>query len=283
MGYLEVWHDEIDESRIEKALAFRNDPRPALKKARRKGNISALQKLTRRDGSEHRFVERPPLIVREKTLSDGTPTMAGFSAMLRDYMRSLEEGRKGLLSRYRLVDAVRKVVGVGSFGTSCWALLLQGRDCEDPLFLQVKEAGPSVLSPLSKVRLPFKNQGERVVVGQRIIQGSPDIFLGWGGNARGDFYVRQLVDMKGGAQFLEDRPDLLEELNAYCALCGWALALAHAKSGDPAAIAGYCGNSDALDQALGKFALAYMRQTDRDFEALQKARASGRIEAAAIS
>jgi len=285
MGFLEVWYDQIDDRQVLDAGPpdYRKMALPLLAKARGKGNIRALDKLTRREGDEYRFVEHPPLIVREAVQSDGTPMMVALDARLRDYMRSLLDDRRGLLSRYRIVDFVRKVVGVGSAGTSCWALLLQGVDSDDPLFLQVKQAGPSVLAPYVRTRLPFKNEGRRVVVGQRVTQGSPDIFLGWGGDRRGDFYVRQLVDMKGGAEFVENTPDALDQLNAYCGLCGWALALAHAKSGDPAAIAGYCGKSEALDDALGKLALAYMRQNERDYRALQNARATGRVKVAKTS
>jgi hypothetical protein len=181
-----------------------------------------------------------------------------------------------LLSRYQLVDFAHKVVGIGSVGTRCWVLLLQGTDADDPLFLQVKEAQPSVLAPHLGIKLPFDHQGRRIVVGQRLTQGSPDIFLGWGRADNRDFYVRQLSELKGGAA-LED----LEALPDYCGMCGWALALAHAKSGDAAAIAGYCGRSDALDDAIGQFAMSYARQNEQDYEAFAKAIRTGRIRAAA--
>jgi len=169
----------------------------------------------------------------------------------------------------------RKVVGVGSVGTECWMLMLQGVNEDDPLFLQIKEASPSVLAPYIDLKLPFEDQGRRVVVGQRLTQGSPDIFLGWGKIEGRNFYVRQLADMKGGAEI-----DDIETLPDYCRLCGWALALAHAKSGDAAMIAGYCGKSDALDDALAKFAISYARQTEQDYEALALAKKTGRIKAA---
>jgi Uncharacterized protein conserved in bacteria (DUF2252) len=150
------------------------------------------------------------------------------------------------------------------------------------LFLQVKQAQTSVLEPYVDHKLRFENQGRRVVVGQRLTQGSPDIFLGWGEvSDHGHFYVRQLADMKGSIKFNESGQQDLDGFMEYCGLCGWALALAHAKSGDPAMIAGYCGTSSALDEAIGKFAVAYSRQTDRDHEALDKARRSGRIAVAA--
>jgi hypothetical protein len=183
--------------------------------------------------------------------------------------------RRLLLSRYQLVDFVHKVVGIGSVGTRCWVLLLQGANSDDPLFLQIKEAQQSALAPYIEIKLPFDHQGRRIVVGQRLTQGSPDIFLGWGRADGRDFYVRQLSELKGSAalQNLEMLPD-------YCGMCGWALALAHAKSGDAAAIAGYCGKSDALDEAIGTFAIRYAKQTEQDYDAFVKSTRMGRIEAA---
>jgi Uncharacterized protein conserved in bacteria (DUF2252) len=154
-------------------------------------------------------------------------------------------------------------------------LLLQGIDDSDPLFLQVKEAQTSVLAPYVEVKLPIDHQGHRVVFGQRLTQGSPDIFLGWGEVDRKQFYIRQLADLKGSVAF-----ERLETLPAYCGLCGWALALAHAKSGDPATIAGYCGKSSALDEAISKFATRYANQTEEDYGKLKKAKRSGRIKVA---
>jgi len=173
------------------------------------------------------------------------------------------------------------VVGVGSVGTGCWLILLEGVDNEDPLFLQVKEAQPSVLAPYVDLALSFDNHGQRVVVGQRATQGSPDIFLGWGEVDGRHFYVRQLADMKSSASFVEGEEKGVAGFIEYCGLCGWALALAHAKSGDPAMIAGYCGSSATLDDAIADFALAYARQTEQDHEALDQARRSGRIKVAA--
>jgi len=167
------------------------------------------------------------------------------------------------------------VVGVGSVGTRCWVLLLQGIESNDSLFLQVKQAQRSVLEPYADLKLPFTNQGRRVVFGQRLTQGSPDIFLGWGRVDGNDFYVRQLAELKGDAAF-----DNFDTFLHYCGLCGWALALAHAKSGDPATIAGYCGKSDALDEAIAKFAMSYSKQTEEDLETLVKAKRTGRIKAA---
>ena len=147
------------------------------------------------------------------------------------------------------------------------------------LFLQVKQAQASVLAPYVEQRLSFANQGQRVVVGQRLTQGSPDIFLGWGEVEGQNFYIRQLADMKGSIKFNEDDAKGVDEFVEYCGLCGWALALAHAKSGDAATISGYLGKGDPFDRALGDFALAYADQTERDHAALAAAVRDGRLEA----
>ncbi|MEI7873394.1 MAG: DUF2252 domain-containing protein [Alphaproteobacteria bacterium] len=282
MGYLEVWYNRIDERSVMDTLSAKARGRAerAMAKAREKGHVQVLEKLTEQVDGEHRIIEEVPLIVRETHLENGMPINEALDLMLRSYIDSLSYDRRKLLSRYRLVDSARKVVGVGSVGTGCWVLLLQGIDNDDPLFLQVKQAQPSVLAPYVQGKLPFENEGRRVVVGQRLTQGAPDIFLGWGEGQGTHFYVRQLADMKGSVTFNEGDVDQLDTFEEYCALCGWALALAHAKSGDPAMIAGYCGNSDELDDAIAKFALAYARQTDKDYDALDKARRSGRIRVA---
>ena len=194
------------------------------------------------------------------------------------YADSLAWDRRLLLGRYRLLDVARKVVGVGSVGTRCWVLLLGGIDEDDPLFLQVKEAQPSVLAPYT-AGSPYSNQGQRVVVGQRVIQGAPDIFLGWGEQDGIHFYVRQLRDMKGGVEFVPGEMKL-SDFEEYGGLGGWALALAHAKSGDAAMIAGYAGKSERFDDAIAAFAKAYADQTERDHEALGRAAKEGRIKVA---
>ena len=183
-----------------------------------------------------------------------------------------------MLKKYRYVDAVKKIVGVGSVGTRCWVVFLTGNDSEDPLFLQIKEAQPSVLEQFADKSV-YTNHGERVVVGQRLIQGAPDIFLGWGEQDGVHFYVRQLRDMKGGIEFERDKVKL-QNFPDYCRVCGWALALAHAKSGDAAMLAGYAGKSDELDEAMTRFAFAYADQNDKDYNALVKAAKSGRIKVA---
>jgi uncharacterized protein (DUF2252 family) len=282
MGYLETWYDRIDQRAILDALSpkARRGAQRIIDKARAKGHQRVLDKLTEQVDGEHRIVEEVPLIVRETHTKQGRPIADALDRVLRSYVASLPYDRQRLLSRYRIVDVARKVVGVGSVGTGCWVLLLVGKDNDDPLFLQVKEAQASVLEPHSGYKLPFDNQGRRVVVGQRMIQGSPDIFLGWGEIDGQDVYVRQLADMKGGIEFFEDNRKGIAGFTEYCALCGWALALAHAKSGDAAMISGYCGKSAALDDALAEFALAYADQTERDHETLDKARRQGRISVA---
>jgi hypothetical protein len=238
-------------------------------------HIRPLEKLTEQVNGKHRFIEHVPLIEHVARSASGTPTRVFLDRLLQAYIDSMSYDRKLLLSRYQLVDFAHKVVGIGSVGTRCWVLLLQGGDENDPLFLQIKEAQHSVLAPYVGIKLPFDNQGRRVVVGQRLTHGSPDIFLGWGRTDGRDFYVRQLSELKGGAE-LED----LETLPDYCGMCGWALALAHAKSGDPARIAGYCGLSDALPEAISKFALTYLGQTERDHAALTTAVRQGKIAVA---
>jgi uncharacterized protein (DUF2252 family) len=279
MAYLETWYDCIDERSVLAVLppALRRGAEENMDKARAKGRLQSLDRLTEEVGGEHRIIEDIPLIVREEHLESGVPLKEALEVMLRTYVASLPEDRRRLFSRYRIVDAARKTVGVGSVGTGCWVILLQGLDSEDPLFLQAKQATQSVLAPFTPTPLHFKNQGQRVVVGQRLTQGSPDIFLGWGNVDGTDFYVRQLADMKGGVKFTDGDRSALAGLPEYCGLCGWALALAHAKSGDPAMIAGYCGKSSALDEAIAKFAMAYMEQTELDHAALVEAARKGRI------
>lgn len=280
MGFLEVWYERIDERAVLDAISpkLRRNTERTLHKARSKGHVRALEKLTVEVDGEHRFVEDVPLIVRETHSDTGLPAAEALDKMLHAYLASLSIDRRALLSRYRIVDVARKVVGVGSVGTSCWVILLQGIDSDDPLFLQVKQANPSVLAPYVSTRIRFDDEGRRVVVGQRLIQGSPDIFLGWGNVEGRHFYVRQLSDMKGSVKFGEHDMAGFPGFMDYCGLCGWALALAHAKSGDAAMIAGYCGASAALDEGIGRFAMAYSKQTERDHAALDKARRAGRIE-----
>lgn len=284
MGQLEVWYDRIDEQRVLKSLPeeFRPEATRIMDRARSRGHIRSLERLTEEIDGSPRLIEQHPIIIHETHLADGTPVQVALDRMLESYLDSLNPDRRHLLQRYRIVDVVRKVVGVGSVGTSCWVLLLQGENDRDPLFLQVKEARPSVLSQHWPRPVPIVNEGERVVVGQRMIQGSPDIFLGWGpGRERkeGHFYVRQLADMKGGPEFSGSNRKGIAGLYAYARLCGLALALAHAKSGEAAAITGYCGQSDAVPDAVARFANAYREQNQRDHDALAAAVRQGRLPA----
>ncbi|MBT9588542.1 DUF2252 domain-containing protein [bacterium] len=279
MGYMELWYANINEKALLEALPAKNRKQAAktLSKARQRTHLQVLDKMTDLVDNQQRIVEIRPLIVRETKTALGTPLVDALRLSLQDYMASLSVERQFLLSRYHIVDIARKVVGVGSVGTRCWMIYLQGRDSKDPLFLQLKEARLSVLEPYAAPTV-FENQGQRVVTCQRQIQGAPDIFLGWGEWEGIQFYVRQLRDMKGSAEFKQGDSNF--DLSNYCKLCGWALALAHAKSGDPARLAGYVGKSEELDEALVRFGNAYADQTERDYELLQAAAAQGRIPVA---
>ena len=283
LGHLETWYAQIDETAI--LAGVHPSERPGIerfmRKARQRTNVQVLAKMTDLVDDQRRIVEQPPLIVRETQSETGRPIAEGLALFLESYVPSLPEERRVLFGRYTIVDVARKVVGVGSVGTRCWVLFLEGNGQDDPLFLQVKEAQASVLAPHAG-RSRYANEGRRVVVGQRLIQGAPDIFLGWGKQDAIHFYVRQLRDMKGSLQF---EPAKVEPgapgFGEYCRLCSHALALAHAKSGDAATIAGYVGRSEALDVAVAQFAAAYADQTERDYESLVQAARHGRIRAAA--
>jgi uncharacterized protein (DUF2252 family) len=281
MGYVATWYDTIDSKEVLASLSprTRRGAEQILKKAKRETSLQVLGKLTDLVDDQYRIVEAPPLIVREKRTGTGRPMAEIIDQALRSYLDSLPLDRRPLVARYRLLDVARKTVGVGSVGTRCYIALLMGADKSDPLFLQVKEAQASVLQPYVSQTTDFQSEGHRVVVGQRMIQGSPDIFLGWGKAEGVDFYVRQLRDMKGGVDLEPDAIDLAS-FGQYCRLCGWALALAHARSGDAAGIAGYAGKSEALDEAMGAFAMAYAEQNERDYEALAAAAKAGRITVA---
>jgi uncharacterized protein (DUF2252 family) len=212
-----------------------------MSKARQRTHLQVLDKLTDLVDAEQRIVEARPLIVHETHTRAGRTMTEALELFFQDYLATLPPDRRQLLARYQMLDVARKVVGVGSVGTRCWVVFMRGVDNDDPLFLQVKEAQESVLAPYVGPSA-YANQGHRVVAGQRLIQGAPDIFLGWAEQDGRHYYVRQLRDMKGGLEF---DPGKVQAANfpAYCMLCGWALALAHAKSGDAALIAGYVGTS----------------------------------------
>ena len=280
LGHLSLWYLRIDREELLRAMdgPARERTEQILRKAMRRGHTQVLEKMTELVDNQQRIIERRPLIVRQTHTAQGLPIEEGVALFLRSYLPSIALDRQALLKRYRLLDVAMKVVGVGSVGTRCWVAFLQGVDDGDPLFLQVKEAQASVLAPFFKNPQASRNHGERVVFGQRMIQGSPDIFLGWGELDGRHFYVRQLRDMKGGPDF-QPGTSSAEGLTGHCSNCGWALALAHAKSGDPAMLAGYVGKSEQLDDALVEFAEAYADQNERDYETMRKAVRDGRIEA----
>jgi uncharacterized protein (DUF2252 family) len=235
---------------------------------------------------EPRIAADPPLIVPFADLTEGQADEfeSQLRSLLLKYQATLETDRRHLLEQYRPADMARKVVGVGSVGTRCWIVLMLGRDGDDPLFLQVKEAQASVLGRFAPARR-YPSQGQRVVAGQRLMQAASDIFLGWVRIDKGfdgkphDFYVRQLRDWK----FSFDTAAMMPEgMQMYGQLCGWTLARGHARSGDRIAIAAYLGGSDTFDRAIAQFAHEYADQNQRDYDALRAAAASGRITAADV-
>jgi uncharacterized protein (DUF2252 family) len=281
MSYLDVWYARIDERDVLSASSATGGKRAKqiMAKAKTRGHLQVLDKMAELVGNQQRIIEIRPFIVRETHTESGRPIEEALGMFLENYFQSLADDRKVILGRYRILDVARKVVGVGSVGTRCWVILMEGNQSDDPLFLQVKQAEASVLASYAGAPGSYANNGQRVVVGQRIIQGAPDIFLGWGEVDGHHFYVRQLRDMKGGAE-LDPKTTLVESLPEYTALCGWALALAHAKSGDPAMLAGYLGKSEAMDEAVSRFASAYADQTERDHAALATAARQGRVPVA---
>jgi uncharacterized protein (DUF2252 family) len=282
MGELEVWYSRVGEEEVRSMLSDAKARKrtakklsKSVRKARGRDSLQALSKLTRVVDGRRMIDDDPPLLVR---IPEGDEIRAQIYAILEAYKRTLQEDRRHLLDRYRFVDAARKVVGVGSVGTRAYAVLLEGRDENDPLFLQVKEAGASVLEGQVPSNT-YEHHGHRVVAGQRLMQAASDIFLGWfRGTGGRDFYWRQLRDMKGSANVEGMSPD---ELVIYAGLCGWALARAHARSGDRVQIAGYLGKSERFDLAVADFAQAYADQTERDHAALCAAVKSGRLPAEA--
>jgi uncharacterized protein (DUF2252 family) len=283
MGYLATWYATIQGKDLLAGLPrkLQDKGQKFIGKAKQRSHLQVLEKMTDLIDNKQRIVESAPFVVRETKTQKGTPVRKALGLFLDQYLSSLSPDRRELISRYRVLDVARKVVGVGSVGTRCWIVFMQGLDQGDPLFLQVKEAQASVLSPYLEAP-SFEHQGFRVVCGQRLIQGSPDILLGWGTGDGIQFYVRQLRDMKGSYEF-DPESVARQGFLHYCGLCGWALALAHAKSGDAAMIAGYAGKSDALDEALTEFAFAYSEQNDRDYAALQSAARTHRITVSRVS
>ncbi len=269
-----------EEEKVAKAAGKRAEK--TLAKAHTRDSLQALSKLCEQADGTYRIVSQPPIVVPARDLAatyglSPKEVLPVLHEQFRAYRATLQDDRRHLLERFEIVDAARKVVGVGSVGTRAFIVLLQGRDAQDPLFLQIKEATASVLEAhLPKSR--YRQHGARVVQGQRMMQAASDIYLGWtkGVDVRRHFYWRQLRDMKGSA-LVEDMIPL--GLTFYARICGWTLARAHARSGDPVAIAEYLGASDAFDKSITDFSERYADQNEKDYEEFVNAVRSGRLEA----
>jgi uncharacterized protein (DUF2252 family) len=298
MGTMDIWYAHLSEdelmtavrsaakaSKKKEAKAAKRAKKTARKnveKAHTRDSLQALSKLGEVVSGRCRIVSQPPIVVPARDLeatyglsSDETERVV--REQFRTYRATLQHDRRDLLERFEVVDVARKVVGVGSVGTRAFIVLLQGRDQHDPLFLQVKEATASVLEghlPRSR----YRQHGARVVHGQRMMQAASDIYLGWtkGMDVNRHFYWRQLRDMKGSAEV-----ELMSPLGLtfYARTCGWTLARAHARSGDPIAIAEYLGTSDQFDQSITDFSERYADQNERDYQSFTAAIRSGRLEA----
>jgi uncharacterized protein (DUF2252 family) len=291
MGELAIWYERVDAGMMRARLGPEATARQVrvfektVAKGKRKDSSRAFTKLASTIDGKPRIIADPPLLV---PISDLLPEAEeedfreGMGRLIEAYRATLPEHLCRLLDRYRLVDLARKVVGVGSVGTRAWVLLFVGRDSGDPLFLQAKEARPSVLEPFAG-KSEFGNQGKRVVQGQRVMQAASDVFLGWlrttglDGKRR-DFYIRQLWDWKTSADVESMLPSGME---VYGQLCSWTLARAHARSGDSIAIAAYLGRGDSFDRALVEFAEKYADVNEEDHRALIQAIEDGRLEAVA--
>jgi uncharacterized protein (DUF2252 family) len=299
MGTMDIWYARLDEDEVMAAVrsagaeASTKKGKKAAKraekslrkgaaKARTRDSLQALSKLGEQVEGRYRIVSQPPIVVPVRDVH----AIYGLSAdqieqviheQYRAYRATLRDDHRQLLERFQAVDMARKVVGVGSVGTRAFIVLLQGRDQQDPLFLQVKEATASVLEDhLPKSR--YRQHGQRVVCGQRMMQAASDIYLGWtkGADATRHFYWRQLRDMKASADIEAMAP---VGLSFYAGICGWTLARAHARSGDPIAIAAYLGDDDQFDRSISDFAKRYADQNERDYQAFTKAIRSGRLDA----
>jgi uncharacterized protein (DUF2252 family) len=295
MGTLDIWYAHLEEDELRKGIrgaakASKNKKgtkaarraEKAVAKAHTRHSLQALSKLGELVDGRYRIVSQPPIIIPARDL-EGTYGLNAdqlervIREQYRGYRATLQDDRRRLLERFRFVDMARKVVGVGSVGTRAFIVLLEGRDLQDPLFLQVKEATASVLEDhLPKSR--HQRHGERVVRGQRMMQAASDIFLGWtkGTQTSRHYYWRQLRDMKGSAEVETMAP---VALNFYARICGWTLARAHARSGDPIAIAAYLGEDDLFDRSITDFARRYADQNERDYQAFAEAIRSGRLHA----
>jgi uncharacterized protein (DUF2252 family) len=285
MRTIDVWYSRLDEERAAQYVSGSGRKRmdKALNKARRKDSLRALAKLTYDVGGEPRIVSDPPLVVPIDQIpgaGEREDLRDRLAIYLRDYQKTLQPNRRRLLAGYRLVDVAHKVVGVGSVGTRCWISLLLGRDTTDPLFLQFKEAEPSVLERFAGRRRAM-HQGKRVVEGQQLMQAASDVFLGWlrvadDDGRRYDYYVRQLWDAKASIPIEAMAPEAMAD---YGAICAWTLARAHARSGDRVAIDASLGRDDAFDRKLARFAAGCADQNERDHAALASAVQAGAIQA----
>jgi len=289
MSNLDIWYATLDVDGILRqwggelgGKAIKNLQRNVTK-AESKDRLKARTKLTRVVDGELQFISDPPLLVPVHDVFT-----AEFRAQIeqvvrsafRLYRRTLASDRRHLLEGYELTHLARKVVGVGSVGTRSWVALLVGRDQDDPLFLQIKEAESSVLEPYAG-KSQFANHGQRVVTGQRLMQAASDIFLGWQhvvgeGGIHHDYYMRQLWDWKASADLETMAADVM---GVYAQICGWTLARGHARSGDAIAIGAYLGRGDTFDQAIADFSRSYADQNEKDHSALVDAIASGRVTA----
>ncbi len=299
MGTMDLWYAHLAEDELmtvirsaakapkakkeaKAAKRARKTAQKNVQKAHTRDSLQALGKLGELVDGKYRIVSQPPIVVPARDLqatydlsSDQTERV--IREQFRAYRATLQHDRRHLLERFEVVDMARKVVGVGSVGTRAFIVLLQGRDQHDPMFLQIKEATASVLEDhLPKSR--YRQHGQRVVHGQRMMQAASDIYLGWtrGADVNRHFYWRQLRDMKGSAEV-----ELMSPLGltVYARICGWTLARAHARSGDPIAIAEYLGESDQFDRSITDFSKRYADQNERDYQALTGAIRSGRLEA----
>jgi uncharacterized protein (DUF2252 family) len=258
------------------------DAEKASAKARTRDSLQALSKLGELADGRYQIVSQPPIVIPARDLAAASGVSPDeVDQLVRDqfsaYRATLRDDQRHLLERFQIVDMARKVVGVGSVGTQAFIVLLQGRDAHDPLFLQVKEATASVLEAfLPKSR--YQLHGKRVVQGQRMMQAASDIYLGWtkGPDGSRHFYWRQLRDMKGSAEVESMTP---VALTFYARTCGWTLARAHARSGDPIAITACLGGSDAFDRSVADYSQCYADQNERDYDEFVKAIRSGRLEA----
>jgi hypothetical protein len=285
MDTLTTWYTQMNADKIIDGLhdpVLRADAEKTAARATSRDTAQAAAKLTVVQDGRRAIVPQPPLVVPFRDLPEGLD-IRDLNQSVRmnwnTYRRSLHSDVIKLISRYELEDLALKVVGVGSVGTRCFIGVFTGRDVDDVLFLQVKEAGRSVLEPYLK-RSRYKHQGERVVAGQRLTQSASDIFLGWSnGPQGGTYYWRQLRDWKGSVNVDTMDP---AHLLAYGELCAWTLAKGHARSGDPAAIAAYLGKKDRFDISMADFAEAYATQNEADYAAMKQAAEEGRIEVAEV-